>query len=176
MRSRSLIGIPAVFSRQINLFVGIQLVGFALETTPFRPHPWVMKHTPHRKVTRFYVINPVGDRRIEKRFESRENVVIRQEEGGRMSPGVAFDIGRYGMKLEVELDLDMGAYIQVAFPKATDNARCFGRVVWSRPLKSAGTFEAGVSIDSWHGIVSGEETYKFHQGKSTKKDRRFVRR
>jgi hypothetical protein len=89
-----------------------------------------------------------------------------------MLPAVGLDIGRYGMKIESDFDLEMGSYVQIAFPNSPDHERCFGRIVWSRPLKEAGRFEGGVSIEAWHGIVAGDESWKGHQGPRLKIDRR----
>lgn len=119
------------------------------------------------------MINPIGDRRLEARFESRENVVVRLEQGDKVIPAVGYEIGRFGMKLETHFELEMGSYVQVAFPNAADHVRCFGRVVWSRPARESGGFECGLSLESWHGIVEGEESWKKYQGGRSKSERRI---
>src|SRR5215831_9394396 len=90
-----------------------------------------------RKLKRFYIINPVGDRRVEQRFESREDVVIRFPDSGKMGPAVARDIGRMGLRLELMEDVESGVEVEIAFPQTPDNIRCFGRIVWTRRVAGA---------------------------------------
>ena len=119
-----------------------------------------MKVQAHRKLTRFYIINPVNDRRFEQRFESTENVLIRFERTGRSYPAVAYDISRRGARLESEAKLESGADVHIAFPKAPDHIRCFGRFVWARPFEEGNEYEGGVTIDGWYGIIEGAEFWK----------------
>lgn len=135
-----------------------------------------MKTAPVRKLPRFYIINPVTDRRLEPRFESREDVVIRFDESGRTYPAVAHDIWRRGMKLECSVQLPVGAGVQIAFPNVPDHIRCFGRVVWCRAKEKSKDFENGVAIDAWHGIVEGEDSWKKFRGLKLKADRRAKQR
>jgi hypothetical protein len=129
-----------------------------------------MKTNLQRKLTRFYIINPVGDRRIEQRFESRESVVVRFPESGEMAPATALDMARAGLRLETEGELPLGAEIEVAFPAAPDHIRCFGRVAWVRTVGTRR--EAGVAVEVWHGVVLGEESWTRYKNLGPKKDRR----
>ena len=130
-----------------------------------------MKSNAQRKLTRFYIINPISDRRVEQRFEAREDVVIRFPESGKMGPATAVDVGKTGMRLETEMDLPVGCDVEIAFPKAVDHVQCFGRVAWVKPSGEK-TRIAGVAIDSWHGVVLGEESWTRYKGTAPKKDRR----
>lgn len=132
----------------------------------------------HRKLTRFFVINPRPDRRIESRFSSRSDVVVKMGEGpaDKIYKAVAFEIGQYGMRLEVETPLNPGAHIQVAFPNTLDNVRCFGRVVWCQKSKASLGHECGLSVESWYGITDGAASWKKFAGPFPKKDRRVIKR
>ena len=129
-----------------------------------------MKTNTQRKLTRFYVINPVGDRRIEQRFESRESVVVRFPDSGQVAPATAVDIARTGLRLETESELPLGAEFEIAFPAAPDHIRCFGRVAWVRTLGALR--EAGVAVEVWHGVVLGEDSWARFKGPAPRKDRR----
>ena len=112
-----------------------------------------MRPSSDRKLTRFYIINPVGDRRLEQRFESREDVVVRFFPSGKMAAGVAHDIGQYGLRLDITQSIEQGAELEIAFPNAPDDVTCFGRVVWLHPLPEGKICETGVAVQVWHGII-----------------------
>ncbi len=131
-----------------------------------------MRPEPHRKLTRFFIINPIKDRRLENRFESREDVDVRFEDSGLDFPAQAFDIGQYGLRLDTKRDLPMGSYVQIAFRHANDNIRCFGQLVWTAEKEEGPGFESGVAVESWHGIVHGSESWKDFRGFKPKRDRR----
>ncbi len=129
-----------------------------------------MRLATPRKLTRFYVINPIGDRRLEQRFDSREDVVLKVAQTGKVFPSVAYDMGRYGMRLEFDGVLQPGMDIEVAFPNTPDQVHCFGRVVWGRahgPLH-----EYGVAVEAWHGVVRGENSWTKYKGVRPKSERR----
>lgn len=130
-----------------------------------------MKPNAQRKLTRFYIINPINDRRLEQRFDAREDVLVRFPDSGKVAPATAVDIGRVGLRLETAAELPMGAEVEVAFPAAADHIRCFGRVVWVRPGPE-GRRTAGVSVEAWHGVVLGHESWTRYKGATPKKDRR----
>ncbi len=130
----------------------------------------------HRKLTRFYVINPVTDRRREHRFESRESVVVRLERIGKTSPATAYDIGQTGLRLETLFPPEIGSDLQLVFPNTADHVRCFARVVWSRPLENRKSFESGLSIEEWHGFVEGGMSWKRYHGLNPKGERRQRKR
>lgn len=130
-----------------------------------------MRITSPRKLTRFYVINPIGDRRLEQRFESREDVVLKVSQTGKIFPSVAYDLGRYGLRLESEGMLQPGMDIEVAFPNTPDQVHCFGRVVWAR-AKTGHLSEYGVAIEAWHGVVRGENSWSKFKGVRPKVERR----
>ena len=130
-----------------------------------------MKSNAQRKLTRFYIINPVGDRRIETRFESREDVMIRFCETDALAPAVAVDVGKTGLRLETDAELMAGADIEVAFPNGADHIRCFGRVAWVKPMGPKSR-QAGVAVEAWHGVVLGEESWTRYKSALPKKDRR----
>lgn len=131
-----------------------------------------MRSNSARKLTRFYIINPVGDRRLEQRFESKENVVLRIPQTGKMGPATSYDIGRHGLRLECDWQLQAGMDVEVAFPNTPDHMRCFGRVAWVRERAFGKFFECGVAIDVWHGIVSGENSWMTVRGAVPKPERR----
>lgn len=131
-----------------------------------------MRLSTPRKLTRFYVINPITDRRFEQRFESRQDVQIRFENSGHAVQAVACDVSKRGLRLETEIKLEPGRDIQVVFPDSPDHIRCFGHVVWSRPLEEGSNYESGISIDAWYGIVQGEDSWKRYRGIRPKHDRR----
>jgi hypothetical protein len=63
----------------------------------------------------------------------------------------------------------------VAFPNGADHVRCFGRVAWVRP----GAWKqlvAGLSVEAWHGVILGEESWSRYKGAVPKKDRRDLPR
>jgi hypothetical protein len=132
-----------------------------------------MKNPNARKLTRFYIINPVGDRRGESRFESQESILIKTSDSIRGVAATAFDIGQYGLKFESDFPFDPHTYIEISFPKAPDQIHCFGRVVWMKPKSGTKLFEAGVAIDSWHGIVKGENSWTKYKGIKPKPERRY---
>lgn len=135
-------------------------------------HPWPMRSALPRKLTRFYVINPVGDRRLEQRFESKENVVLRLPQSGKVGPAVAFDVGRHGLRLESDAQLQTGMDVEVAFPNTPDQMRCFGRVAWVRERAFGKYFECGIAVDVWHGVISGENSWVTVKGAVPKSERR----
>jgi len=131
---------------------------------------------PSRKIHRFHVINPKTDRRHEQRFESQEDVLVRFEHTGRSFPGVAYDIGKKGLKLESNIPLESGMNLQVTFPKALGHVRAFGRVIWAHPIPNHTSFESGLSLDVWYGIIEGEHSWKTYKGHKPRKDRRLTSR
>jgi hypothetical protein len=128
--------------------------------------------SPARKITRFYIINPISDRRVEARFEARENVIVRLEDTGKKFPASARDIGQRGLRLESDTAVEIDTQIQVVFPNAQDNVQCYGRVAWTKYFESTKTYECGVAVDAWHGIVEGENSWKRFKGDQPKHDRR----
>jgi hypothetical protein len=60
----------------------------------------------------------------------------------------------------------------LVFPKTTDNIGCFGRIAWTRPDAGGHGFLSGVSVESWHGIVQGSESWKGLKGVRRHHDRR----
>lgn len=131
-----------------------------------------MRLTSPRKLTRFYVINPIGDRRLEQRFESREDVVLKVAQTAKIFPSVAYDLGRHGMRLETEGVLQPGMDIEVAFPNTPDQVHCFGRVVWGRARSGGRSHEYGVAIEAWHGVIRGENSWTKYKGVRPKPERR----
>jgi hypothetical protein len=129
-----------------------------------------MKSGAQRKLTRFYIINPISDRRTEQRFDAREDVVVRFPETGKVCPAVALDLARTGLRLESGAEMPVGADVEIAFPKAVDHIRCFGRIAWVKPGGNGTT--AGVAVDAWHGVVLGEASWTRYKGAAPKKDRR----
>jgi hypothetical protein len=129
-----------------------------------------MRNASVRKLTRFYVINPVGDRRLEQRFESREDVVLKVLQTGKLFPSVAYDLGRYGMRLETESVLHPSMDVEVVFPNTPDQVHCYGRVVWGRS-KSSG-YEYGIAVEAWHGVIRGENSWAKYKGVRPKLERR----
>lgn len=129
-----------------------------------------MKSGAQRKLTRFYIINPISDRRTEQRFDAREDVLVRFPESGRVAPAVAVDVGKTGLRLETNAEVPVGVEVEIAFPKALDHIRCFGRIAWAKPATEGRV--AGVAIDSWHGVVLGEESWTRYKSPVPKKDRR----
>lgn len=133
-----------------------------------------MKSGAQRKLTRFYIINPISDRRMEQRFDSREDVLLRFLSNGNVAPAVALDVGKKGLRIETEGELFAGEDVEISFPRGTDHIRCFGQIVWVKPL---GTIRiAGVSVESWHGVVLGEDSWLRYKGVVSKKDRRAKKR
>ena len=131
-----------------------------------------MRQPSHRKITKFFIVNPITDRRLETRFDSREEVLIRVQRTGQTFPGCALEIGKNGLKLESFNLLKPGVDLQIIFPKTTDQIRCFGKVVWGRKLEKTQDFEFGIAIESWYGIVSGNGSWKQLKGFRKKKERR----
>lgn len=131
-----------------------------------------MKTAIQRKLTRFYVINPVGDRRLEQRFESREDVVLRVPQTGKVFPSVGYDVGRHGMRLETEGVVSPGMEIEVAFPNTPDQVHCYGRIVWGRARSSGRGNEYGIAVEAWHGVVRGENSWTKYKGVKPKAERR----
>ncbi len=128
--------------------------------------------SPARKHVRFYVVNPASDRRLEQRFESREDVVIRFIETGKVRPGVASDIGRTGLRLAVDGEIMKGDALEVVFPSSSDGVRCFARVAWTRAAAGPRDQEAGVAIEGWFGIILGGNSWLRFKNGRIKKDRR----
>lgn len=131
-----------------------------------------MRSPAQRKLTRFYVINPVGDRRLEQRFESREDIVVRVPQTGKMFPAVGWDVGQYGMRMESEAILQPNMNIEIVFPNTPDQVHCYGRVVWGKPRIGSSIFECGVAIEAWHGIVKGGDSWSKFKGSRPKSERR----
>jgi hypothetical protein len=131
-----------------------------------------MKTLTTRKEPRFFVVNPITDRRLEFRFETSEEVHVRLEETREVFPALATEIGRYGMKIETNGILQEGTQIQVAFLNDPENIRVFGLVVWSKKKEDSSVHESGLVLDSWHGIVMGKDSWKKHKGILPKRDRR----
>ena len=80
------------------------------------------------------------------------------------------DIGRKGMRLETEAEMTVGVDVEIAFPRAVDNIRCFGQIAWVKPLGSGRI--GGVAVESWVGVVLGEESWTRYKSATPKKDRR----
>lgn len=132
-----------------------------------------MKMRPlSRKTPRFYVINPITDRRTETRFESRETAVVRFLTTDKSAPALAYDVGRYGLKIEMTHGAEPGDRLQIAFPSRPDHARCFGHVAWVRPMTETRKFEIGVAVDDWQGVVNGGNSWRGLKGVRPKQDRR----
>lgn len=131
-----------------------------------------MRSNLARKITRFYIINPVGDRRMEQRFNSRESVVLRLPQTGKIGPATGYDIGRHGMRLETDWHIQPGMDVEVAFPNSADHMRCFGHVVWVQERAGGKFFECGISVDVWHGILAGENSWMAVKGSVPKDERR----
>jgi hypothetical protein len=131
-----------------------------------------MKFSSPRKHLRYYFVRPASDRRLEQRFESREDVVVRFTEEGRIRPAVASDIGRMGLRMESDEAFEMGQTVEIAFPQSVDHVRAYGRVVWSRRLPSSRRTEAGVAIEAWHGVVLGGQSWLRFKGAHPRRDRR----
>jgi hypothetical protein len=131
-----------------------------------------------RKLTRFFVINPRPDRRIESRYSARSNVVVKlgEETTDKVMSAVAFEVGQFGMRLEISTKINPGTTVQVAFPNTLDNVRCFGRVVWTQISKAGPGYESGVSVENWYGITDGPASWKKFVGPHPKKDRRIIKR
>ncbi len=132
-----------------------------------------------RKLTRFFVINPRPDRRIESRYSARTDVVVKLADGpsdNKIQPAVAYEVGQFGMRLEIAAKLAPGTQIQVAFPNTLDNVRCFGRVIWTQVSKAGPGHESGLAIDNWYGITDGPASWKKFVGPHPKKDRRIIKR
>jgi hypothetical protein len=127
---------------------------------------------PSRKLPRFYIINPVNDRRLECRFESQEPVEVKDQHNGKTTSAIALEIGKQGLKLETSEFMDVGKNIQVEFHTTNDHVGCFGYIAWTRRKEEGDSFESGVSIDAWHGIIQGEESWKKFKGIKPKRDRR----
>jgi hypothetical protein len=131
-----------------------------------------MRSNSQRKLTRFYIINPITDRRVEQRFESREQIFLRIPQIGRSGPAVAYDIGRSGLRLECDWNVQPGMDIELAFPNSTDNMKCYGNIVWCKERAFGKFFECGISIEVWHGIVEGENSWTKVRGAKPKPERR----
>jgi hypothetical protein len=130
-----------------------------------------MKTLP-RKTPHFFIINPINDRRMEKRFESKESVQVRCEETGEIRAGTACDVGQHGLRLEDSQMYQVDDRVQIAFTGRLENIGCFGRVAWSRRSDEGSFYETGVSIDTWHGIVDGGQSWKRIKGDKPHADRR----
>lgn len=133
-------------------------------------HPYYMPVA--RKLTRFYIINPVGDRRTEIRFDSHQDVALKIMDTNKVGPAVAMEIGEHGLKLETPLEISQGDEIEIAFPNAADGIKCFGRVAWVKYMPAIKSWVGGISADSWHGIVAGSKSWTTYKGRDPKKDRR----
>lgn len=135
-------------------------------------HAYPMRHMAARKLTRFYIINPVGDRRLEQRFDSKESVVLRFPETGKVGPATAYDIGRHGLRMDFEWEPQVGSGVEVAFPNTSDQMRAYGQVVWVRERAFGKYYECGVSIEAWHGVIHGEKSWMSIKGIFPKSERR----
>ena len=131
-----------------------------------------MRPNAQRKLTRFYIINPVTDRRVEQRFESRENVFLRMPQTSRSGPAVAYDIGKNGLRMECDWMVQSGMDIEIAFPNSLDNMKCYGHVAWVKERAFGKFYECGIAIDVWHGIVGGENSWTNVRGAKPKAERR----
>ena len=111
---------------------------------------------------------------MDARFHSQEEVVLRRGDANadKVCTAIAFDIGKKGMKFETEGIMVEGQEIQVAFSNSPDNIRCFGQIIWSRPVNHGDGFESGLAISSWFGITQGANSFNRYQGPQPKKDRR----
>ena len=98
--------------------------------------------------------------------------MIRILDTGRTLPGVAYEVGQKGLKLETQDLMGSGHNLEIAFPNTPEHVRCFARVVWCRPLGRTRDHETGVSIIDWHGIVKGDSSWKKFKGFKPKKERR----
>ncbi len=114
----------------------------------------------------------VMDRRLEQRFESREDVVIRVPSTGKVFTASGCDVGRHGMRLETEGFLQPSMDIEVAFPNTPDQVHCYGRIVWGKPRPGGKAYDYGVAIEAWHGIVRGENSWTRYKGVKPKQERR----
>ena len=80
-----------------------------------------MKQFMRRKSPRFFVINPVNDRRTETRFESEETVKVKNLRTHQVLTGSAFDIGHFGLRLEAPRGFTVGDPLQIEFPQRAEN-------------------------------------------------------
>lgn len=139
-------------------------------------HLWAMKKNTARRFPRFYVINPLPDRRLDPRFDSSENVVMRFSESLAVYPAVAHEVSRRGLRLESSVRIELGTTVQISFPNAIDHIQAFGQVVWTRERPGKARFDSGVRVEAWHGIFMGRESWKKYAGIRPKGDRRARRR
>lgn len=121
---------------------------------------------------RFFVINPIDDRRTERRFESQEPIKIRLHKTGDTLTGAAFDIGHYGLRLETKRLFEVGERLQIEFEHRANNIGCFAQVAWAEAGSNGLPSQCGVAIESWYGIVEGKESWQRVKGVKPKKDRR----
>lgn len=131
-----------------------------------------MKESLHRKSPRFFVINPVNDRRSETRFESEEPIRVQNLKTRQFLSGRAFDIGHFGLRLEVPASFEVGDHLQIEFIRRHENIGCWGQVAWCEAKGSGSTIQSGIAIESWYGIIDGPESWRQVKGVTLKKDRR----
>lgn len=131
-----------------------------------------MSSNNERKTPRFFIINPITDRRNETRFESRYEITVTIKSTKKSFTSVAYDIGQYGLKMEAPEPLEVGTAVEIAFPHSKENINCFGQVVWNRPMGGDRKQEIGVMISDWHGIVAGRNSWIQFKGIKLKQDRR----
>jgi len=131
-----------------------------------------MKESLSRKSPRFFVINPVNDRRAETRFESEEHVKVKNLRTHQVSSGTAFDIGHFGLRLEASREYSIGDHLQIEFSGRAENIGCWGQVAWSESRGEKDASNSGVAMNPGFGIVDGPESWKRMKGSKPKKDRR----
>lgn len=125
-----------------------------------------------RKTPRFFVINPISDRRVEIRFDSSQSVNVFEPQTDRTLVGTAHDIGRRGMRLDSPQHLTPGDMVQISFPESHDAIHCYGRVVWTRHKEGGSGFQCGIEVEVWHGIVAGPDSWQKLKGVYPNRERR----
>jgi hypothetical protein len=93
-----------------------------------------------------------------------------------VAPALAFDIGEKGLRLITKMKLYVGADLEIAFPSTMDHVECFGCVIWTRSVNSDSEMEVGISLDSWHGVTQGADSWKRFRGLHPRNDRRSTSR
>lgn len=114
------------------------------------------------------------DRRVEKRFISKQNVIITLEmEGcGWTCPGKAYEIGKTGLRLKLDVLLELGLDLEISFPSEPAGVLCLGRVSWSRKSRGRYEYEAGIAVREWLSVTDGALAWVRIMGKTAKIDRR----
>lgn len=116
-----------------------------------------------------------ADRRRSERFDTRLSAMVKNLKNGAIMDASVVEIGANGLRIVTPAPLPDGVEVHIIFQEASNNTHCQGNVVWSRPSKTGGSFDAGVDVIRWGGDLPTADFIRNAPNTRMKPDRRRPR-